>query len=187
MKRAVASVSMSLDGVIEHPETWTVGHRDDEAIAYAHEQVLASDALVMGRRTYETLAKARSATSGGSDPATWMTTMPKYVVSSTLDKADWGNTTILSGDLPDEVSKLLRESGQNLLMYGFGPVAQTLMQHDLLDELRIWLYPVLVGSGNLRGLLFRDGATANLSLMRTRTFRSGLVVLDYQPITGSAR
>jgi dihydrofolate reductase len=184
MKQAVASVSMSLDGVIEHPERWMVGH-DGEAAAYAHEQLLTSDALVMGRRTYETLAEAWSVTPDDTGLAARLNTMPKYVVSSTLDRADWRNTTIISGDLPTEVSKLLR-NGQKLLMYGFGPVAQTLMQHDLLDELRIWLHPVLVGSGNLRDLLFRDGSTAKLRLLRTRTFGSGLVVLAYQPVTGSA-
>ncbi len=184
MKQAVASVYMSLDGVIEHPGRWMVGH-DGEAAAYAHEQLLASDALVMGRRTYETLAEAWSATPDDTGLAARLNTMPKYVVSSTLDRADWRNTTIISGDLPTEVSKLLWD-GQKLLMYGFGPVAQTLMQHDLLDELRIWLHPVLVGNGNLRDLLFRDGSTAKLRLLRTRTFGSGLVVLAYQPVTGSA-
>jgi len=185
MKRAVASVDMSLDGVIEHPERWMFDHHDGEAAAYAHQQLLASDALVMGRRTYATLAKAWSAAPTGSDVATRINTMPKYVVSSTLDRVDWHNTTIISGDLPGEVSKLTR-AGQNLLLYGFGPVAQTLMYHDLLDELRIWLHPVLVGSGNLRDLLFRHGSTARLRLVRTRTFTSGLVVLAYRPIAGSA-
>jgi dihydrofolate reductase len=185
MKRAVASVYMSLDGVIEHPERWMVDDRDSDAAAYAHEQLLASDALVMGRRTYETLAGTWSNSPGDSELAARLNAMPKYVVSSTLDRADWTNTTIISGDLPTEVSKLLRD-GQNLLLYGFGPVAQTLMYHDLLDELRIWLHPVLVGSGNLRDLLFRDGSTAKLRLVRTRTFTSGLVVLAYRPIAGSA-
>ncbi|RZS37774.1 dihydrofolate reductase [Herbihabitans rhizosphaerae] len=185
MKRTVASVDMSLDGVIEHPERWMFDHHDDEAAAYAHRQLLASDALVMGRRTYQTLAGAWSAAATDSDVATRINTMPKYVVSSTLARADWGNTTIIGDDLPGEVSKLMR-SGQNLLMYGFGPVAQTLMCHDLLDELRVWLHPVLLGRGNLRDLLFRDGSTAKLRLERTRTFTSGLVVLVYRPIAGSA-
>jgi dihydrofolate reductase len=184
MKRAVASVDMSLDGVIEQPQRWMFDHHDGEAAAYAHQQLLASDALVMGRRTYVTLAEAWSASPTGSDVATRMNTIPKYVVSSTLNRVDWRNTTIISGDLPGEVSKLMR-AGHNILTYGFGPVAQTLMDHDLLDELRIWLHPVLVGSGNLRDLLFRDGSTAKLRLVRTRTFTSGLVVLAYRPIAES--
>lgn len=183
MKQAVASVSMSLDGVIEHPERWMVDHGDQEAADYARMQLLASDALVMGRRTCETFAEGWSETAGDASP--WLTTMPKYVVSSTLTTVDCPNTTIISGDLPTEVSKLLR-AGKNLLVHGFGPVAQTLMQHDLLDELRVWLYPVLVGRGTLRDLLFRDGSTADLRLVRTRTFGSGLVVLSYRPVTGSA-
>jgi dihydrofolate reductase len=184
MRKVIAATYMTLDGVIEHPERWSFDYWTDESQRYASEQLFASDALLMGRRTYEGFAKAwpnMEATEG--EFAVRMNTMPKYVVSSTLDKAEWTNSTVLRGDLVEEVTRLKQEPGRDILMYGYGPVAHTLLRHGLLDELRVWLHPVIAGSGEVADLFYRDGTKVGLRLVpeETKTLSSGVVILYYRP------
>jgi dihydrofolate reductase len=104
--------------------------------------------------------------------------MRKYVFSSTLEKADWSNTTIVRGDVPAAVAKLKAQEGKDLVMYGHGPLGQALLEHRLLDELRFAIHPVFVGRGTP---LLRAGEKTPLRLVRTKTFGNGVVVLAYQP------
>jgi dihydrofolate reductase len=106
-------------------------------------------------------------------------TMQKYVASGTLDKADWANTTVIKGDLVEEVAQLRRQDG-DIIMHGFGPVAQTLIMNGLLDMLHLWVHPQFAGVGTISDTLFSEGNNARLELIATRTLSSGVVMLSYR-------
>lgn len=179
MRRIVASISMSLDGVVERPERWSLSYYNDQAGKYANELLFGSSALLLGRRTYESFAQSWPARSG--DVADQINSMPKYVVSTTLGTAGWTNSTIIRGNVAAEVARLKRQPGQPLLVYGSGTLVHTLLGHDLLDDLRVWIHPLLVGHGRPGDLLFRDQTGANLKLTSVEAFRTGVVVLAYAP------
>jgi dihydrofolate reductase len=107
-----------------------------------------------------------------------MNSMPKFVVSTTQEEGEWNNSRVIKDNIAEEVAKLKQQPGQGILIYGSGELAQTLMQHDLIDEYRLLVYPVVLGSGKR---LFRDGSKATLKLVETKTFSSGVVLLRYQP------
>jgi len=176
MRKIIESTLVSLDGVIGDPHLWAMNYFDDEAQKDSLETLLASDAMLMGRRTYEIFAGVWPARTG--DYADRMNGIRKYVFSSTLERADWNNSTIIRGDVATEVAKLKQQDGQGLVMYGHGPLGQTLLEHGLLDELRVWIHPILVGSGRL---LFREGEKTILKLIAKKTLGTGVVVLSYQP------
>ena len=176
MRKVIESTLVSIDGVIGDPPVWAGEYFDKEAERAALEQLLASDAMLMGRRTYEMFA-AMSLT-GTGDYADRMNSIRKYVFSSTLEQADWNNTTIISGDVPTAVAELKQQDGDPLVMYGHGPLGQTLLEHRLLDELRFMIHPVFVGRGTL---LFREADKTALRLVGTKTLPTGVVVLSYQP------
>jgi dihydrofolate reductase len=131
----------------------------------------------MGRRTYESFAKYWP--SGTGPYADRINDMRKYVFSSTLQKADWRNSTIVRGDVATEVAKLKQEDGKDLLIYGHGPLGQTLLEHRLLDEIVFSVHPVILGSGTLA---FRPGAKVPLKLVGTETLGTGVAVLSYKPV-----
>jgi dihydrofolate reductase len=176
MRKIIESTLVSLDGVIGDPHLWAMNYFDNEAQEDSLEMLLASDAMLMGRRTYEIFAGVWPARTG--DYADRMNGIRKYVFSSTLERADWNNSTIIRGDVATEVAKLKQQDGQGLVIYGHGPLGQTLLEHGLLDELRFCIHPLLVGRG---GLLFREGEKTNLKLIAKKTLGTGVVVLSYQP------
>src|SRR5262249_21250161 len=133
MRKVIESTLMSIDGVIGDPQVWASEYFGTEAEQAALEQLLDSDAMLMGRRTYEMFAAMSLTATGGY--ADRMNSIRKYVFSSTLEKADWNNTTIISGDPATAVAGLKQHDGQPLVMYGHGPLGQTLLGHQLLDEL----------------------------------------------------
>jgi dihydrofolate reductase len=131
----------------------------------------------MGRKVYEDFAA--SWPSRRNEFADRMNGLPKYVVSTTLEEAEWNNSTIIKENVAEEVSRLKEQPGQDILMYGSADLMHTLMEHDLIDEYRIWVHPVVLGSGKR---LFRDESeTKILRLVDTTTFSSGVVLLSYQP------
>ncbi|MFF0308084.1 dihydrofolate reductase family protein [Streptosporangium sp. NPDC004379] len=178
MRKVIASVYTTLDGFIDDPHLWSLKYWTDEAAAYSHDQLFASDALLMGRVTYEGFALAWPGRTG--EFADRMNDMPKYVVSSTLDKADeWHNTSVIpGGEVTETVAELKRRPGRQMLIYGCGRLTDTLMEHGLLDEYRIWVHPRILGRGRR---LFREGTDARLRLLDTLRFDSGVVVLSYAP------
>ncbi|MEU2616428.1 dihydrofolate reductase family protein [Micromonospora sp. NPDC007271] len=183
-RKVIASTYVSLDGVIANPHLWMLSYMTEEGQQYALEQLFASDALLLGRDTYEGFAQAwPSMPRDEAGFADRMNNLPKYVVSTTLERADWENSTIISGDVAKEIAELKRQPGKDILMYGFGRLARTLLDNDLLDELRFWVHPVLVGEGRVENgdLLFRDGGAANLRLAGQTVLSSGVVILRYQP------
>jgi dihydrofolate reductase len=179
MRNVINSTYVSLDGVIENPQDWSLDYFNDEALAYATDQLLASDALLMGRRTYEGQAAVWPSRSG--DPFTdHINRMAKYVASTSLETASWNNTQIIRTELASEVARLKARPGKDILLYGFGPVSRLLLEHGLLDEIRLWLHPVFVGTAP-EALLFRQCAKAALTLVATKTLRTGVVIMSYRP------
>jgi len=176
VRKVIVSTYVTLDGVMEAPEKWVFQFWNDEHAKYAHDQLFASDALLMGRLVYEEFAA--SWPSRRNEFADRMNALPKYVVSTTLEEAAWNNTTIIKEDVAEEVSRLKQQPGQDILMYGSADLMHTLMRHSLIDEYRIWVHPVVLGSGKR---LFGEGSDSTvLRLVDTTTFGSGIVVLSYQ-------
>jgi dihydrofolate reductase len=182
MRRVINSTYVSLDGVVTNPQEWTFAFRDDSANQFAFEQLMASDALLMGRRTYGFFAQVWPTMQDEAGFAEKMNGMPKYVASRTLKETTW-NATVIQGDLAEAVEGLKRAPGQDILQYGYGPVTSTLIEHGLLDELRLWLHPILVGRGEVDDLLIGPRATATLKLADLKRYDSGLLILTYQPVS----
>lgn len=185
MRRVVSSTFASLDGVINHMDSWHFAYVDDEATKIATEQLLASDALLMGRHTYNVYARAWPERDG--DYADKINSMQKYVASATLDRASWAHTEVISRDLTGTVQRLRQETGGDILMHGFGPVARTLLGAGLLDELHVWVHPAFAGVGGPGDMLFSEGTAGRLGLLQNRTLASGVVILTYQVAAPSGR
>lgn len=175
MRKIVNSTFVSLDGVVNHMEKWHFDYVDDESDRLALEQLRAADAMLMGRRTYEVYAGAWPGR--GGEYADTINALPKHVASTTLRDPAWTNTTVVGGDLVESVRALRAQDGGSILMHGYGPVAKTLLQADLLDELHLWVHPHLAGVGDENDLVLQQGLTKRLELAGTRTLGSGVVVL----------
>lgn len=181
MRRIMNITYMSLDGLTEQMEHWHYDLIDDELTKHGSDLLATCDALVLGRKTFEGFAETWP--SETSDIADKLNSMKKYVASTTLQTADqWTNSTLIKGDLVEEIAKIKQEPGQNIMMYGFGPVARTLVQHGLLDELHLGVHPVLAGRGELSEMLFHQGTTAKLELIGTHALASGVIFLTYRPV-----
>jgi dihydrofolate reductase len=188
MGKIVVTEFVSLDGVIEAPgggedyrhAGWTFEvDRGEEGDKFKLDELLEAEAQLLGRVTYEGFAAAWPAMEDGAGFAEKMNSMPKYVVSSTLREASWENTTILSGELADEAAKLRREIDGVILVAGSAQLVQGLLEHDLVDELRLMVFPVVLGEGKR---LFGDmSAKKPLRLTDSRTLGAGIALLTYEP------
>jgi dihydrofolate reductase len=186
MGRIVVTEFVSLDGVMEAPgggedfehAGWTFEiARGDEGDKFKLDETLDTEALLLGRKTYEGFAAAWPGREG--EFADKFNNMPKYVVSSTLDKAEWNNSTVLDGDVVEEVSKLRQQPGGDIVVHGSAQLVQALLEHDLVDELRLMVFPVVLGSGKR---LF--GATSDkkrLRLADSKTVGDGVEIVIYEP------
>ncbi|NUS45332.1 MAG: hypothetical protein HOQ24_16790 [Mycobacteriaceae bacterium] len=176
MRKLIESTFVTLDGAISAPEKWGRPYFDEEYTAYARDLLFASDALLLGRRTYEDFARVwprMEAVEG--EYAVRINSLPKYVASRTLTETTW-NATILDGDVAKEVAGLKEQPGQNILKFGTGELDRTLLEHKLVDEYHFWMYPTIAG----RGERLLDGLdTTHLKLIKTTTFASGVIVLAY--------
>jgi dihydrofolate reductase len=181
MRRVVESTLISADGVIEEPHRWTGEHFGEEAVGRALEQLRRTDAMVMGRGTYELFSTIWA--KPADDYSSVIYDMKKYVFSSTLDQADWNNTEIVTEDVVAMVAELKGQNGQDIVLYGHGGVGQALLEAGLLDELKLWVHPVIVGRGTL---LFRPGEQTELRLAATHTTSTGVVILTYHPASWTA-
>src|SRR5438067_7176737 len=185
MGHIVGSELGSLDGVMQGPGGaegyehggWTFEiERGEGGDKFKLDETMESDALLLGRVTYEGFAAARPSREG--EFADKFNSMPKYVVSSTLDHPEWSNTTVLKGDVAEEVAKLRREGDGNIVVHGSGQLVQTLLEHDLVDELRLMVFPVVLGSGQR---LFGDTSDKKrLELVDSRTVGDGVAILVYK-------
>jgi dihydrofolate reductase len=179
MRKIVATEYVTLDGVMDEPGLWSGPFFNDEAIQFKYDELFASDALLLGRVTYEGFAKAWPTMEGTGDFGERMNSMPKYVVSTTLQNPEWTNSHVISANVVEEISKLKEEPGQDLLLEGSGKLLHTLMEHDLVDEYRLMLHPIVLGGGKK---LFEDeNQTKTLKLVGAKPFTSGIVILTYHP------
>ena len=178
MGKIVNSTFVSLDGVINHMERWHFEFIDAESDAFALQQLRDADAMLMGRYTYQAYAGVWPGR--GGDYADRINSLPKYVVSTTLKAAEWANTSVMDGDLVKAVSTLKQNTDQNILMHGYGPVAKTLARHELLDELHLWVHPMLAGVGGPSDILISEGLNKRLTLLDVKALASGVVILSYR-------
>lgn len=177
---------VSLDGVIEDPVgmegsglgDWTGPFsRGPEGDRFKHEELMNCDALIFGRKTYDGFAAVWPTVNDEAGFAKRMNSLPKYLASTTLEKPEWNNTTLLAGNLPEAARALKDQPGGDILIYGSASVVHTLMPHGLIDEFRLMVYPTVLGRG-VR--LFPDDAAAMLSLAECRQFNDGIVLLRYE-------
>jgi dihydrofolate reductase len=165
--------------MVDRPHEWpSVGARGSKGDEIQAELLFRCDALIMGRRTYEGFAPVWPTR---SDPySDHINAMPKYVVSSTLTDPEWTNTSVISGDPVAEIERLKAEPGKDIVQYGFGQLSFTLLEHGLLDELRLWVHPLIVGSAEPGELLYRNTPSALFDLVDTTVLENGIVILSYR-------
>jgi len=179
MRRVIAYEYLTLDGVMEAPEKWQFPYLSNDVAELIKAQMLQADAVLLGRTTYEIFADSwPSRINNEFGVADKLNSMPKYVVSRTLQKAEWHNSTVIKGDVPKEVARLKEQPGGIIAIIGSGKLVGALMQHALIDEYRLMIHPVVLGNGQR---LFPDGTHAALRLIQTKALSSGVVLLRYEP------
>jgi dihydrofolate reductase len=177
MRKINAWLFVTLDGVTEAPENWVIA--DDEMFGAMEADYAEADALLLGRRTYETFAASWPQRGSDVPNADWMNNTRKYVVSTTLDSPEWQNSTVIEGDVAEALSRLKQENGKNIMVNGSATLVRSLLRDNLLDELRLFVHPVVLGSGER---LFEDGGDpVELKLADTHTYDNGVISLTYKP------
>jgi len=172
MRRIINSAFVSLDGVTEDPPSWAVV--DPDSLGEAAQSLQAYDGMLMGRGTYEFFADAMAPQTGPYADA--INGIPKYVFSSTLESADWNNSTIIPEDVVGAVTELKQQDGRDLMMYGYGRLNQTLLENHLVDEIRFSIHQVLAAERAPGG-----GQTLPLKLLAATPSPNGIVALTYEP------
>ena len=183
MKKIIVTEYVSLDGVIDDP-IWIGPYFNDEFLKFKFDELFSGDTLLMGRVTYSMfVAVWMNATSADDAPgqegfADRVRDMPKYVVSTTLMQTEWNNSHLIREDVIEAIAALKDQPGQDILVAGSGMLVQTLMQHNLVDEYRLLIYPLVLGKGKR---LFQNGGLTTLKLVESQVFCTGVVALTYQP------
>ena len=172
---------VTLDSVIEAPEKWVIA--DDDMFAAMEADYAKSDALLLGRRTYETFAASWPERGSEVPNADWMNNTRKYVASTTLESPAWNNSTVIEGDVAEAVARLKQEDGKDIMVNGSGALVRTLMRNHLLDELRLFVHPVVVGSG--RRLFDDQSDPVEFALVDSHAYDNGVISLTYRP-TGAS-
>jgi dihydrofolate reductase len=176
MRKVVSGLFISLDGVTESPDKWQFDHFDEDMMANMGAHIAAEDTILLGRVTYEEWAPYWP-TSTDEPYASHVNGTPKHVVSTTLNKVEWKNSTLIKGNLAEEIAKLKQQPGKNIGVAGSPTLVRSLLQNDLLDELTLMVHPVVVGSGKR---LFKDGGDLKrLKLVDSKTTPTGVVILTY--------
>jgi dihydrofolate reductase len=176
MRKIVAGLFISLDGVVEAPNEWQFPYFNEEMGNAVQSLMNSSDAMLLGRRTYEEFAAYWPTST--DDFADHMNGTPKYVVSNTLTAAEWQNSTLISGDVIKELTRIKEQPGGDLGITGSGTLVRSLLREGLLDELHLLMHPIVVGSGKR---LFDDGPQVPLRLADSQTFSTGVLHLTYEP------
>lgn len=175
--QSVLSADEDREGGFEHGG-WVLPYADDTVAEFMRDSTVHASGMLLGRRTYEIFAVTWPYADANDAAVAAMNRMPKYVVSRTLDRAEWENSTILGGDLPAEIDALKRRPGGDLVVFGSGGLIRSLIEHDLIDEYRILLFPLLLGSGKR---MFDDsGALARLSLVDVQRSATDVMILTYR-------
>jgi dihydrofolate reductase len=188
MGRIVVTEFISVDGVVEDPggaedyqhSGWSFEFdRGEDGDKFKLDETMASEALLLGRVTFQGFADAWPSREG--EFADKFNDMPKYVVSSTVDGSEWNNSTVLEGDVADAVANLKQEQDGDIVVHGSAQLVQTLLEHGLVDELRLMVFPVVLGSG--KRLFGQSRDKRNLELADSRTVGDGVSILVYRPAT----
>jgi dihydrofolate reductase len=189
MGRIVVTEFVSLDGVMEDPggaEDFKYGgwafefSRGDDGDQFKLDETMGADALLLGRKTYEGFAAAWPERDG--EFADKFNSMPKYVVSSTLSEPEWTNSTVLQGDLGEEVERLREKHDGDVVVHGSAQLAQALLERDLVDELRMMVFPVVLGGG--KRLFGETGDKKPLRLTDSKTVGDGVEIMIFEPARG---
>jgi len=188
MRKVVVSEFVTMDGVFEDPGGaegfkyggWSMQFASDEYQKYKYEELMAADASLLGRVTYEGFAKAWPSMKSAGEFGEKINSMPKYIVSTTLQDSDltWNNSHVLKGDLTEAVNELKQQDGRDILVAGSGMLVRALMERKLVDKLCLMIHPVVLGAGKR---LFDGAPKANYRLIGSKQFSSGTVVLEYEP------
>ncbi len=189
MRRLTSGIFITLDGVVEAPgdgdttlpgkRGWSMPFTDEEVGGFIMGGMASSDAMLLGRNTHENFAAYWSAQPDEDPFAGQMNNQTKYVVSTTLDKVDWKNSTLLKGDLTEAITDLKNQPGKDISLVGSGTLVQSLLQLELVDELNLLICPVILGVGKR---LFKEGVdTKTLKPISSKTYRSGMTILTLQP------
>jgi dihydrofolate reductase len=184
MRKVVAAEFLSLDGVMESPDQWHFPYFNDEMGQAVGEGFEASDAMLMGRVLYEEWAAFWPHQDPEENPvAATMNGVTKYVVSTTLEEPlEWNNATLIGDDVAEEISQLKQQPGKDIVISGSGALVRSLLEYGLIDELKLMVHPIVVGSGKK---LFEDGEKQTaLELVESKTFSTGVVYLTYKPADG---
>jgi dihydrofolate reductase len=186
MRKIIVEAEVSINGGMggEHPEFWQqiFPFHSADVTEYLNDLLFMPDALLMGRKTYEGFAQVWPTRQGKA--ADRMNSMPKYVASRTLKEPLHWNSSLIQGDVAEEIRKLKQESGTSLLQYGVGELTHTMLKHGLVDEFRILVFPFSFGEGPR---IFEHMGVNTLKLLGTRTFSSGVVALHYQPLESNKK
>jgi dihydrofolate reductase len=180
MRKIIVEAEISVDGAMggENMDFWgqTAPFRSDDVTRYLNDLLFMPDALLIGRKTYEFFSQVWP-TRQGAD-ADKINTMPKYVASNSLKEPLQWNSTLIKGDVGEEIGKLKQESGNGLVQYGVGELTHTMLKHGFVDEFRIMIYPFIFGEGSR---IFERMGISTLNLLETKVFSSGVIALHYQP------
>ena len=180
MRKIVAGLFISLDGVVESPDKWHFPYFNDEMGEAVGAQMAAADTMLLGRRTYEEFAAYWPHQKSDVPPADYMNNTPKLVVSTTLKAPlEWQNSTLISGNVAQELTRLKRQPGKNIATTGSATLVRSLLRDNLLDELHLLVHPIVVGSGKR---LFEEGiGQVPLKLVDSKAFSTGVLSLTYEP------
>jgi dihydrofolate reductase len=188
VRNVVVSEFVTMDGVMEDPGGaegfehggWSFQFSSDEAQKYKYDELFAADALVLGRVTYQGFAAVWPNVTDEQGFAERMNGLPKYVASTTLHDLDWNNSTLIEGDVAKAVAELKQQPGQDILVAGSRTLVQYLLEHDLVDEIRLMVSPIVLGTGKR---IFGEGLGKKVfKPVDMQTFASGIVVLTYAPL-----
>ncbi len=178
MRHLIVTENMTVDGVIDGQEGWFSPSSGDDMAAVTREHMAAADAVLLGRVTYQQFAGYWPAqTDDTTGVSAYLNRTMKYVVSSSLTTADWQHTTILGGALTDQIATLKRQPGKDIVATGSITLVRSLVQENLVDAYRLFVWPVILGRGRR---LFPEGIASTLRLIETKTFGSGVVLLSYR-------
>lgn len=186
MSKVIVSEFLTLDGVMDDPGGgdktvhggWSMPYWHPDIGQFKLDELIASGALLLGRVTYQGFAAAWPGRTDEAGFADRMNSLPKHVVSTTLETVEWNNSHLIAANVAETIATLKAETGQDILINGSGQLVHSLIPHGLIDEYRLLVYPIIVGSGKH---LFPEGGAANLKLVETRSFPTGVVLLRYQP------
>ena len=179
MRKITAGLFISLDGVVEAPQTWHFPYFNDEMGAVVQAQIDAADTLLLGRGTYDEFVQFWPTAGSDVELADYINGVEKFVVSSTLTGSSWNNTTVIGDDVANRIQDLKNRPGRNIGMSGSPGLVRWLINNDLLDELNLLVHPIVLGSG--KRLFTEDSQRKTLTLAKADTLKTGVLSLKYTP------